>query len=260
MADLFTLNPAAKLGDLIDELNGRLSAGVEAILEHDTSLTQSQWAGIHSLQQCVQIAEALGRARSDAATAGEAAPAAAITSPAGAHPTVVREALSAASDFMDAIIYLADGALSKGPDFESLAYLEGIKALAEKTAAAIEPAAQAIATQAGASADAIPTPELAARADDAAAADIPGPVARLAREATYEIAALTQALAEHYGQVTGEDQRPLVVRGMALRAHQLNMQLMSILDSPKLHARPADLRSLSWAVLGEHSAEVEDQA
>ena len=248
MADLFTLNPAATRGALTDELNARLSAGLEAILSHDTTLTQDQWAGVYALQQCVQIAEALSRTRS------EVAPAGAASGQASASDT----ALSDARGFVDAIIYMADGALGKGPDYESAGYLEGIKALAEKTAAAIEPAAQA--TQDGARADAIPTPELAARADDAAAADIPGPVARLAREATYEIAALTQALAEHYGQVTGEDQRPLVVRGMALRAHQLNMQLMSILDSPKLHARPADLRSLSWAVLGEHSAEVEDQA
>ena len=92
----------------------------------------------------------------------------------------------------------------------------------------------------------------------AEAVTIPAPVAQLAREATYEIAALMQALAEHYGQVTGEDQRPLVVRGMALRAHQLSMQVMSVLDSPQLHARPEDLRVLHWTIQGEHSASTGD--
>lgn len=168
----------------------------------------------------------------------------------------LRQALDARG-FVDAIIYMADGALSKGPDYESAAYLEGIKALAEKTAAAIEPAERAMAGEGAPDSTSEAAPQAASGPDDRGAADIPGPVARLAREATYEIAALTQALAEHYGQVTDEDQRPLVVRGMALRVHQLNSQVMSILDSPKLHARPADLRSLSWTVLGEHSAEVE---
>ena len=157
----------------------------------------------------------------------------------------MREALDAVSDFAAAIIYMADGAMSKGPDYESLAYLEGIKALAEKTQAAIEPAA--------ALKDDSPSPQPAAPAArlQPLGADIPGHLAMLGREATYEIAALAQAIVEHYGQVTGEDQRPLVIRGMALRIHELNSHVMSLLDVPEEFASGPNGRHMRHRIMGE---------
>lgn len=94
--------------------------------------------------------------------------------------------------------------------------------------------------------------------DDAGATadriQVPADLARLALEATWEIAALTQAIVEHYGQLRDEDQRPLVVRGMALRVHDLNNRVMSILDEPEELAGGSDARELQRVILGEAAA------
>ena len=163
----------------------------------------------------------------------------------------LRQALDAVSDFADAIVYMADGALSKGPDFEAAAYLEGIKALAEKTQAAIQPAADTLQDDAQASPSAHPSQEEATGTHVPPGADLPGHLAALGREATYEIAALAQAIVEHYGQLTGEDQRPLVVRGMALRIHELNGHVMSLLDVPEEFASGPNGRQMRQRIMGE---------
>jgi hypothetical protein len=57
----------------------------------------------------------------------------------------LRVALNSAADFSDAIVYMADAILNSGPDYQSGAFAEGIKALAEKIHAAVDPAADALA-------------------------------------------------------------------------------------------------------------------
>ena len=75
------------------------------------------------------------------------------------------------------------------------------------------------------------------------------PGRELGLEAVYEIAALMQTIVQMSPLTDATDQRPLVVRGLALRAHQLNSVLMSILSEDDL--ADDDIGSLRRKVVGE---------
>jgi hypothetical protein len=70
--------------------------------------------------------------------------------------------------------------------------------------------------------------------------------ASLGLSAAWEIAALMQAVIQHGGQLTGDDnQAPLVVRGLAQRASSLASVLMEVLQ-PELGGTAA-----AWAQIVE---------
>lgn len=71
-------------------------------------------------------------------------------------------------------------------------------------------------------------------------------------QAVWEIAALMQALAEHYGAPDDEDQRGLAIRGIALRAAELAGFLMAVLGDD-VHA-PGELRRIRCRVEGAAAA------
>lgn len=77
----------------------------------------------------------------------------------------------------------------------------------------------------------------------------------LALEATWEIAALLQELVVQCPLIYGEDQRPLVVRGLALRAAFLNNKVMSALDDDV--GTPELIRRMSEQIRGENAVSEE---
>ena len=76
--------------------------------------------------------------------------------------------------------------------------------------------------------------ELVRRLQEQDAAETPSsplvPGRDVGLQATWEIAALMQALVNLYPAPGTEDQRPFVLRGLALRASKLNSVVMSIFD------------------------------
>lgn len=78
-------------------------------------------------------------------------------------------------------------------------------------------------------------------------------VRAMALEAVWEIAALMQALVEHHGHIVDvENQEPLVIRGLALRAAEPNSTVMAALDDDLLDER--DLQRRQKRVIGEAAA------
>ena len=81
----------------------------------------------------------------------------------------------------------------------------------------------------------------------------------LALECTWEIAALLQELVVQCPLMYGEDQRPLVVRGLALRAAFLNGRVMAVLGDDAANT-PKEIRRLAMKVRGENAVRGEGDA
>lgn len=78
---------------------------------------------------------------------------------------------------------------------------------------------------------------------------LPDEVARFALDCTYEICALLQAIVDNAPHEFAEDQRPLVIRGLAMRAAKLNDFTMAALGDDMSHD-PAELRRRQRDVFG----------